>query len=63
MSKAIRYVIVDALAAVAIFFAGLGTIALCQRAVLGETATMLVTVLSAAAAGALVLWLLLPRSN
>jgi hypothetical protein len=30
MGNAIHYVIVYALAAVAIFFAGLGTIALCQ---------------------------------
>ena len=58
--NAARYVIVYALAGVSLFFAGLGTVALCQSAGLGDTATMLVTVPSGAAAGALVIWLLLP---
>jgi hypothetical protein len=63
MRNAIRYVTACALAFVVMFFAGLGIIALCQRAGLGETATMLITVPLGAAAGVLVLWLLLPRSN
>jgi len=63
MRNATRYVIAYTLAAAAIFFAGIGVIALCQRAALGETATMLVTVPLAAGAGVLVLWLLMPQSN
>ena len=58
-----RYVIAIGLAAATLFLASLGFIALCMLAGLGDTATMLVTVPSAAAAGTLVFWLLLPRSN
>ena len=58
-----RYVIAYGLAAATLFLAPFGFIALCMSAGLGDTATMLVTVLSAAAASTLVLWLLLPRSN
>jgi hypothetical protein len=62
MGRPIRHVLTWLLAFVALFFTGLGAIALCKWAGLGDIAMMLVTVPIATTAGVLVMLVLLPRA-